>query len=97
MPEAKRNDTQKLTSVSDYVKTLKAGDRVVFGGHGVMDGMKGPWVKQDTYRVVGLDDDGDLVLTPYRGRNRQVLPAVNFNQEMALLSASHFKNLKSAY
>lgn len=90
------NGITRFKSVTDYLPAAKPGDRLVFGGHGIVDGMGKMWFKEDTFKLSSASTE-NLVLTAYRGRNSKVLPASKFNQEMAVLTPKAFQSLKSIY
>ncbi len=50
------------------------GKRILLGGHGIMDGMKQEPTKQNTLKIIGLNDHGDVILRPYRSRREWILP-----------------------
>lgn len=90
------NGITRFKSVTDYLPAAKPGDRLVFGGHGIVDGMKGEWVKQDVFKLLTSSPD-KLEIKGYRGRIVKVLRSGYFNQEVAVLSPDAFQSLKSAY
>ena len=58
----------------------QAGRWIRFGGFGIMDGMKGNPYKRAFYKIYRVNNIG-LVITPYKCKNRKILPFCNWNQE----------------
>ena len=77
-------------TVEDYLIDAEIGDRVVFGGRGIVDGISTLESKYDTYKVVGFNREGKLVVTAYRGKKKYCFP---YNQKMAVVSKETFNKL----
>ncbi len=80
-------------TVNDYLQNYKIGDRIVLGGRGAMNGLKVLRNKYDTYKVVDGTTIKELKFTAYRGR--RTLSTKYYDQELAVLTATEFNNLKA--
>lgn len=80
-------------SISEYLKEFRAGDKVIFGGHGIIDGIKNASSKHDTYKVHRATTEKEIVFTAFRGRNRLEIHSHMYNQQVAVLSNKEFNSL----
>lgn len=79
-------------TVDDYLKEAKPNDKVIFGGYGIIDGLK--YInKANTYTVQGIRNGGVLVLKAYKGRTNLVLGANAYDQAMVVMDNKEFREL----
>lgn len=79
-------------TVEKYVPNAKENDIVVFGGRGIMDGLKNISSKHDTYKVKKANSE-KLVVKAFRGRSALRLDANAYDQELIVLTPKEFKSL----
>ena len=79
-------------TVDEYIPTAKENDIIVFGGRGIMDGIKNIGSKHDTYKVKKADAE-KLLVKAYRGKSCLRLDANAYNQELVLLTNKEYKEL----
>lgn len=78
-------------TVTEYIPHSKTGDRVAFGGRGIIDGLKNV-SKMNTYRITKISNDL-IKMIPYRCRTRYIMYSHGFDQPIAIYDKSDFKNL----
>jgi len=79
-------------TVDDYSKEAKPNDKVIFGGRGIMDGLKNK-TKSNTYTVKSIKDDGTLSLRAYRGKTNLILGANAYDQQILVVTNKEFKEM----
>ena len=83
---------ETFKTVDEYITIAKENDIIVFGGRGIIDGIKNIGSKHDTYKVKKANND-KLLIKAYRGRSLLRLDASAYNQELVLLTKTEFNNL----
>ena len=79
-------------NVYDYLENHNVGDRVVFEGHGISDGLKNIR-KNGTYKITKGTTDKEISLKAYRGRKSLTMGEYYYNQKVAVLSDSDWNQL----
>lgn len=79
-------------TVTEYIKEAKPNDKVIFGGRGIIDGLKNR-SKASTYTVKAIKEDGTLSLRAYRGRTNLILGANAYDQQVMAVSEKEFKEM----
>jgi len=69
------------------------GCYIRLGGRGILDGLKGEPVKEDLYKIIGINDEG-LVAKGYRRQKRSILPFHSFEQEAEIYTPAEVKKLR---
>ena len=79
-------------TVNEYLKETKPNDKVIFGGKGIVDGLKNR-TKSNTYTIKAIKDDGTLSLRAYRGRTNLILGANAYDQQIIVVGEKEFKEM----
>jgi UDP-3-O-acyl-N-acetylglucosamine deacetylase len=81
-------------TVSNSIEEISknVGNHIVFGGMGILDGLKFP-CKFSAHKIIGLDEKGNLIVKQYRAKYNSILPVHNFNQGFMIIDKKEFKNL----
>ena len=82
-----------FNNVDDYLQEAKENDIIVFGGNGIIDGLKNINSKHDTYKVCKNTNLQKIVVRGFRGRKNLTLGADSYDQKLVLLNNMEFKNL----
>ena len=81
-----------FNTVDEYIPTAKENDIVVFGGRGIMCGIKNLSSKHSTYKVKKATEE-KLLIKAFRGKSTLRLDACAYNQELVLLTNKEYKEL----
>lgn len=79
-------------AVTEYIKEAKPNDKVIFGGRGIVDGLKNK-NKANTYTVKAIKEDGTLSLRAYRGKTNLILGANAYDQQIMVVTNKEFKEM----
>lgn len=79
-------------TVTDYLKEAKPNDKVIFGGRGIIDGLKNK-NKANTYTVKAITYDNSLILRAYKGRINLRIGSDYYDQQVMTVSSKEFKEL----
>jgi ribosomal protein L21 len=82
------------STVDYYLQHQKPNDIIVLGGKGILNGLNYIENVHDTLKVHNDTTSDKLVVRHYKGRKNYTLNKNNYNQEVAVLSADEFKQLK---
>lgn len=82
-----------FNTLNEYLQQAKENDVVIFGGKGLIDGIKNIGSKHDTYKVHKNTTIKKIVVKAYRGKKNLTLSHHSHNQQIALLTKKEFKNL----
>ena len=77
-------------SITEYIPDAKINDKVIFGGCGIMDGVKNMQTKYDTYRITYINPDS-ISFKMYRGKHS--LTTNLHEQKIAVLTKEEFNKL----
>lgn len=88
-----RKERKVYSTVDEYLKDFKIGDRIALAGYGIIDGIKSVANKRDTYKVSKGTTQHKIVVTAYNKRTKLSLGADMYDQQILVLSASDYKNL----
>ena len=88
-------------TINYAIDVIKAsiGKRIILGGQGIMDGLKfngltynqldkenQQFVKKfNSYKIIDVRDNGDIVLKASNARRNSILPVYNQNQDFQLI------------
>lgn len=84
-----------MKTIQDNIKEIveNIGSYIQLGGLGIYDGLKDKPTKSDSYKIVGFNDDGDLILHGFKKRSNSRLPSFNFRQTYRIIGHEQFKTL----
>ena len=82
-----------FNTVDEYLQEAKANDIIVFGGKGIMNGITSIGSKHDTHKVHKNTNKDKIVVRAYRGRTNLTLGVSSYDQEIAVLNTSEYKQL----
>ena len=77
----------------DFIKS-KVGHYLQLGGFGILDGFKYKSCKANCWKILAVDEQGNIRLRAYCRKKASILPFNKLNQAARLLSLKEFKNLK---
>ena len=80
-------------TINEYIKESRKNDIIVFGGNGILCGLKSLQSKYDTYKLIQGLENKPLKVKEYRGRKTWVLPVHQFSQKIAVLNKKEFNIL----
>lgn len=96
----------QYTEISEALKPYVKNDReiieahidsyIALQGHGIRDGFK-VRNKRDLRKIVGYDNEGNLVLHEYQAKRNVYLPPRAQDQEYKIYSASEYEKLPANY
>uniref|UniRef100_A0A6H1ZRW5 Uncharacterized protein n=1 Tax=viral metagenome TaxID=1070528 RepID=A0A6H1ZRW5_9ZZZZ len=84
-----------MKTIQDNIKEIAENTEnyIQLGGLGIYDGLKDKPTKSDSYKIVGFNADGDLILHGFKKRSNSRLPSFNFRQTYRIVSRKQFKTL----
>jgi len=80
-------------SIADYIKKASPGDRIILGGLGIVDGLRGPFTKHDVMCVTSVDNKNGPTLRSYRCKKRHLIARSHWSQSVGLMSSREFRQL----
>jgi len=85
--------TYNLKDDLDYIVSHYKGDYIQLGGRGILDGIKLAPCKMGVYKIIGMDDDGGLIVKAYRARGCLVIPQYNQDQQYQIITSKDWRKL----
>ena len=83
-------------TIQDNIKEIaeNTGNYIQLGGLGIYDGLKDKPTKSECYKIIGFNDDGDLIIHRHGKRSNSCLPSFNFKQTYRIIGSKQFKTLQ---
>lgn len=82
-------------NLDDIVK--HAGDYIQFDGIGIISGLADKPSRYNTYKIIGSDHEGNLIIKGHRSKRNSILPVHNQNQKYKIIPADYLVYLESPH